>query len=463
MYRLFYFAIILLFSIVSITRHSMDHQREWKRRSLQGLDLKMASPPEGRHLFFVPDYHDGTKYDLSSSLVYMNQSVILSNYVGGIKFYFPKHVNETKEFDPKNPHPQIIVPEGRLWGEDEKLFVWNETILKRNFMRIRNYKPLQQSDCIVCMYLPMTCQYYAAFNKTTIFIPAHRFFLKQCSENQYNHLIRVMTTFPNVHVVASGIYDYHHIRYYTGMKVPIIYSSSLFSYKQPDTYRPTRSEYLVGPFKRDKVPFESELNAYCKNSSLKDCSFTTAKRVFGSGWTIEDLASFKAAILFPYATLSYFMNDLFVACVPIFVPSPRFLNELRLMTAVTATHFCHGSYQISSLSGAGASSYPYNPESEDVKARAYWNQFSTFYSPATTTFDSWEDLMDKLNTVNLTDKFWLRKKENQEIMANNVREWKKLFEVIDPKAEMPVSYEDARAKFGVDEFIGNEWVCLLGR
>lgn len=302
----------------------------------------------------------------------------------------------------------------------------------------------------------MTCQYYAAFNKTTIMIPAHRFFLKQCTVNQYNHLAHIMKTFPNFHVVASGLYDYHHIRYFTGLSVPIIYSSSLFSYKQPDTYHPTRNAYLVGPFKNDVVPFEFELTASCNMSQLEDCHFTTAKREFGKGWTIEDLASFKAAILFPYATLSYFMNDLFVAGIPIFVPSPHFLHELRLMRAVTAVHFCRGDYQLSTLPGAEASDYPYHPESEDMDARVYWNQFSTFYTPATTTFDSWEELMDKLSTVNLTEKFWLRKKENQQIMENNVREWKKLFDVIDKKAEVPASYEDALKKFGVDAFIGYE-------
>ena len=79
-------------------------------------------------------------------------------------------------------------------------------------------------------------------------------------------------------------------------------------------------------------------------------------------------------------------------------------------------------------------------------------QFASFYSPATVTFDSWDDLAVKLHVTNMTDVFWRRKRENEKIRKHNVHEWKKVFRLIQRNREIPFSYEDALSKFGVNSF-----------
>ena len=411
--------------------------------------------PSYQFLFFIPDYHDGTIFDLASSLTYMNQSVVLSSTKGGIKKWFPLRINQTKEYDASSPFPQIVVPKEILWGPDEAIRVWNESILERSYSTILNYKPFQQSDCVVCMYLPSYCQYYVGFNKTTIFIPAHRFFLKKCYREEYDNLYRVMfTDFPNVHVLASGLYDYEHIYYFSGKRVPILYSSSLFGYDQPHSYHPIRDDYLVGPFKKEEIPFEKELMSACNRSSMKQCNFTTMLKAFGKGWEFESLFQFKAAIIFPYATLSYFMNDLFASCIPIFVPSPSFLEELKLMIMRFGRSFCpHGGGRYYTQITTNYTNHPFNPEDESKEARIYWNHFSTFYSPSVTVFNSWDDLFVKLQNTNLEQKFKLRQKENDVIKKNNIVQWKRLFGLIEKNREMPPTYEDALQRFGVKSFL----------
>lgn len=451
----FFLLVILFYS--SIYRKLQDSSHSLpsitNRQSIFHRHQSVLSKP---FLFFIPDYHDGTRYDLTSQLTFMNQSVILSSTKGGIKKWFPLRINQTQEYDPSSSSPQIIVPKENMWGPDEAIHVWNESILQRSYSSILNYKPFQQADCVVCMYLPSYCQYYVPFNKTTIFIPAHRFFLKKCNQQEYDHLFRIMfTDFPNVHVVASGLYDYEHIYYFSGKRVPIIYSTSLFGYNQPDSYHPIRDDYL-GPFKKEEIPFEKELMAACKRNNIKTCNFTTMIKAFGKGWSYESLFQFKAAIIFPYATLSYFMNDLFASCIPIFVPSPAFLFELKVMRETLARSFCWygtGDGRFYSEIITNYTKHPFNPEDESREARIYWNQFSTFYSPSVTVFNNWDDLFVKLQTTNLTEKYLLRKNENDAIKKNNIREWKRIFDLIERNREMPPSYEEALKRFGVKSFV----------
>lgn len=384
----------------------------------------------------------------------MNQSVVLSSKKCGIKKWFPLKYKQTKEYNSSLPQPQIIVPEGCVWGEDEKLYTWNESILINNFQIIRNYKPFVISDCVVCMYLPSTCQNYVAFNKTTLFIPGHRFFLKKCSRDAYDMLFRVMfTNFPNVVIAASGIYEYEHIRYFTGKSVPIIHSSSLFGFEQPQSYMPTRTEYLVAPFKKPDVPFEKELIQYCKQYNHSNCQFTTMLKENKRGWDFKLLFQFKAVIVFPYATLSYFLNDLYTACIPMFVPSPSFLVKLRIMTRVQAKKFCKPGSSIHFDFKTNYTNHPYSPEEDSEEAKTYWFYYSTFYSPATTVFNSWEDLFSKLEKADYQNLFLRRKEENERIIKHNINEWEKVFGMIEKDRRIPKTYEEAREYFNVDRFI----------
>ena len=181
-----------------------------------------------------------------------------------------------------------------------------------------------------------------------------------------------------------------------------------------------------------------------------DIKLTTILQKVGKRWKTNDLVKFKAVIVFPYAVLSYFLNDIYASCVPLFVPSPSFLASLRLMNDYrnTQQHYCP---YASSLPQHKNSNHTFSPESGSIAAQVYWFKFATFYTPASIQFDSWDDLANKLKSIDLHQKFWERRRENSIIMDHNKNMWHQIMKRIQ-KRKMPTSYEDALHYFNTTSF-----------
>ena len=95
--------------------------------------------------------------------------------------------------------------------------------------------------------------------------------------------------------------------------------------------------------------------------------------------------------------------------------------------------------------------HPYSPEDTSYNAQMYWFRYASFYSPASTQFDSCDDLVVKLHTTYLKEKFIQRKQENQRIKEHNIQEWKNIIRKVN-KREMPPSYEDALKYYNTTSF-----------
>ena len=76
-------------------------------------------PISEHFVFFTPDIHAGTKIDLVSSLLYLNQSIILSSLSGGLKSYYKPPVAVTTSFQANDTRPQVVVPKKRVLGKEE--------------------------------------------------------------------------------------------------------------------------------------------------------------------------------------------------------------------------------------------------------------------------------------------------------------------------------------------------------
>ena len=81
----------------------------------------------------------------------------------------------------------------------------------------------------------------------------------------------------------------------------------------------------------------------------------------------------------------------------------------------------------------------------------YWFRCASFYSPASTQFDSWDDLAVKLHTTNLKEKLIQRKQENHRIKEHNIQEWKNIIKKVN-KRTIPSSYEDALKYYNTTSF-----------
>ena len=72
---------------------------------------------------------------------------------------------------------------------------------------LENDSLFKQVDAIICMFYPSQCQNYLAFNKTTIFIPAHRFTINRCSKHDIHSLYKWMFEKPKAPVIVMAAED----------------------------------------------------------------------------------------------------------------------------------------------------------------------------------------------------------------------------------------------------------------
>ncbi|KNB45996.1 hypothetical protein JH06_0422 [Blastocystis sp. subtype 4] len=417
------------------------------------MDKEVDSTPITQSLFFYsPDIHTGTKVDLASSLLHFNQSLMLSSISGPLPSYYHSPFPILKRFNHSSQSPQLVYPKKLIVSRRTPINAQSEADLKYIFNHTSHHPLFRQVDAVICMFYPGQCQLFIPFNKTVVFVPAHRFLLQRCSPRSVHNLMYWMfSNVSNVIVRAASVYDAEYINYYTGRTVPVIQSSSLFAYSSPTTFNPSFEEVLVGPFKSVDVPFLTNLTNACIRNGYS-CSFTTVLTKLGRSWKWEDLPKFKAIIVFPYAVLSYYLNDIFASCVPLFVPSPQFLLSLHILTDSRNSDevYC-GRYFVPPPRHPN-SRHLYDPENPSNLARLYWLRFASFYSPATVQFDSWDDLVRKLHSTNLTEMFLKRKKENEQVRNHNTNEWKQLLREISVNRSIPASYQEALRLFQVESF-----------
>lgn len=202
---------------------------------------------------------------------------MISSYKPTLPRYYNLSFPKSRIFSNQSKEKQYIEPSKRLIKYFYKGIMNNDTELKYNYDVIKNDYKFQNVDAIVCMFYPSHCQFFIPFNKTVIFIPAHRFTIKRCSNEDVAKLIHFMFSYPDhIVVYAGGLYDREYINCYTGYSVPIIYSSSLFAYPEPQSYNPVFEEYLVAPLKHYKVRYLENMTEVCHNHNYS-CSFTTIK------------------------------------------------------------------------------------------------------------------------------------------------------------------------------------------
>ena len=188
---------------------------------------------------------------------------------------------------------------------------------------------------MICMFYPSHCQNYLIFNITKIFMTAHRFFIKRCKYEEDERLLRWLYDEPKAHVivVAAGRYDAEYLNYYTGRRVPYIVASNILSYSPPTTYSPTRDSFLYAPFKF-RTYTESiieQIHNACNRTGF-NCSVVKNRSAVRGPFTLDDINSFRATIVFPYAVLSYYLADLIASAVPMFIPSPRMIVQEKVLT-----------------------------------------------------------------------------------------------------------------------------------
>ena len=114
-----------------------------------------------------------------------------------------------------------------------------------------NNKKIKSIDAYICSFPASMCQIHVeSWNKTIIFLTAHRYNLGRCSVKEWRELdkflfkLNASMPYTGNTVGAVSRYDLEYLRYYTGIKGTLISSFGGF-YMNSDDYKPVEESLLV--------------------------------------------------------------------------------------------------------------------------------------------------------------------------------------------------------------------------
>ena len=117
---------------------------------------------------WIPDFHDGPRIDLSSTLAHLGQIPILAGFKGANTPY-PKALSQVKI---SNHLSTFIQSYRSVSVRDLK-----ESLVKSNFDYYKNDTDFKNVDIVICSFISSMCEGFIPLNKTIIFNPAHRYII----------------------------------------------------------------------------------------------------------------------------------------------------------------------------------------------------------------------------------------------------------------------------------------------
>ena len=359
--------------------------------------------------FWTSDLHDGTRLDIPSALVSMGHKVILAGHKQASSPY--PSVFQRKGFK-EYKHLSDVVSRQYI-RRSTRL---TEKMVRDNFEFYKNDTQIASTDAFICMFPASMCEMWMPFNKTIIYLPAHRYNLGRCTKEEWDrlneHLNALVSMNNPMHILgAESFYDKEYLKHYTGLVPLPLYSFSGF-YRSKNTYAPTRKEILAFGIWDDRLS-TSKFQIQQVHSIYKR-------------YQSSDLVKHRAIVFLPYSVMSYTLTELYSLCIPLFVPSMSFIRNVRRTVTDDRSSlsklYCNHSELDQAMKPHPSSIHPYSPNvdiAEDPEAEMYWLQFADFfYWPHVTYFDDFKDLERKLENANLnkihdlmTDEVERRKKE----------------------------------------------------
>jgi len=262
------------------------------------------------------------------------------------------------------------------------------------------------------------CQLWESWNKTMIFLPAHRYNLGRCSVKEWKELdeflfkLNASMPYTGNTVGAVSRYDLEYLRYYTGIKGTLISSFGGF-YMNSNDYKPVEESLLVIGSHSDT--FEKRVRSALQ-PEFKVVGIHKQYKFYKD----SDIGRHRAIIILPYSVMSYKNTEFYAATIPMFVASPRFYlsyydpvnGQIGFGSdrSINSTPHCNDDPRLEEkmrpLLNSSKSIHLYSPNIDhlqDAESEQYWIQFSDFYDwPHIQHFDSLADLKNILLNSNLT-------------------------------------------------------------
>ena len=340
--------------------------------------------------FWTSDLYENTSLNIPSALASMGHKVVLA----GRKQADPS-VSQKKGFSVYQRLSNVISKQ--YVGPSTRL---TEKMVKNNFEFYKDDGQIASTDAFICTLPASMCEMWMPFNKTIMFLPAHRYNLGRCSKEGWDRLNEhisalVSMDYPKHIIGAEGVYDREYLRHYTGVD-PLLLNSVSDFYTTKNTYAPTRNEILAFGTWDDRLQTE------ILNFQIKSVDSMYPRH------QPSDLVSHRAAVILPNFVTSYTLTELYSLGIPLFIPSMTFIRNVRRTVTDERSSlsglYCKNPRLKTDMQPHPSSTHPYSPNivmAEDKEAELYWLQFADFFNwPHITYFDDFKDLERRLGSVN---------------------------------------------------------------
>ena len=258
---------------------------------------------------------------------------------------------------------------------------------------------------------------------------------------EFTQRIIEMKRDPRYTIAAMSEYDFHYMRYYTGLeplRLPVI-SQHISQELRNAAYAPRNRMVLIGPSHNTStiIGFDNDLDrlnrlsaSFAARYGLEPYTFRFIKSIYPDDEaTMENLARHPAVLMNPYSAFSISMVELYHLNIPFFVPDDSLLvnamGDVRLYPLYQdqeAVARLETEYPVSS------SGYPYSPNDESPDAQRYWMQFMFFNQVKHA--QHWTDPEDLFRKLYLNDLRQIHddmQAENTQLFSEQLKAWAVLF------------------------------------
>jgi len=316
--------------------------------------------------------------------------------------------------------------------------------LKRNFFQAyRNDAEMSRVDVVMCSYPASNCELYMPFNKTLLVYVSTRlefgrfdpFIEWRKRFNQESKISRLMAWIDNLqrissnprHIIAAtNPYDVAYTKYFTGIE-PKLIQPWCGSVVKPYGTNGKTGNVIVTPL-IDAVTFpeskqDNELWNLMSGMWERQLKQTPSKRVFkfvkqlDANQMVTLTSNYDAVIFIPFDVSVFTLVEVYRSGIPIFVPSKTLLLVW------------HERYKVMSHRKFGntpqdlVSTEQSDPNSEEKKDLERWFGLANFYHmPHIVTFDSWNDLIEKMEQLDLGE-------VSKKMQTHNTKERQELIKV----------------------------------
>lgn len=254
-----------------------------------------------------------------------------------------------------------------------------------NQFQIENSNLLQKYDGFISTYPPCFGKLYQNLDKPIIINCPIRYEEPfGCNKEKWIDLNNFLMNSNNLHLLCNNKYDSKYCECFLGKEIP--YISSFCEYAKTN-YNPSNNIL------------------YCSNMKhvFKNKQIINQKDIGKYNW--DDIGKFKAIVHIPYNASVMKIFENYQANIPMLFPSKSFLLKLRMGNQEVMNQLSFN--EIWNLKSESIINHNSNvPDPNDYLSLTsfnYWINFSDFYDesnmPFIEYFDSFEELENKLNTI----------------------------------------------------------------